>query len=329
MKRNKNLFWGLLIMIPMLISVFGCKKFLDRKPLTASLDDLNQGVLESQSLGLYNTLKSYAGFSTLPWLDFNSIRDDDAQKGSSSTDGAEVNTEFDAFQYTKDDWAPNTFWNDHYYMINLANKELHYADSLKLEDPASLKNIGEAYFFRAYSYFELVKVYGDIPLIDFYYTSAAAGIKPKSAAADIYALIDKDLAKATAYLPLNWEAADGTNRYPGRVTSGSANALWAQTHLFRSDWAAVIGLCNTVINSGQYSLATKFADIWKDGLNGAGKNGVESIFEMQANVGKNGTDYNGVQWGTCQNVRQGGAGIEWNLGWGWNTPTKNLVDAWD
>lgn len=328
MKRYKNLFWGLL-MIPLLITAVGCKKFLDRKPLTATLDDLNQGLLESQSLGLYNTLRSYAGFSTLPWLDFHSIRDDDAQKGSSATDGAEVNTEFETFQYTKDDWATNTYWNDHYYMINLANKELHWADSLKLTDDASLRNVGEAYFFRAYSYFELAKAYGDVPLIDFYYTDAAQGIKAKSPVADIYALIDKDLQKASQYLPLNWEAADGTNRYPGRLTSGAANALWAQTYLFRSNWAMVASLCQLVINSGQYSLTPAFTDIWKDGLNGAGKNGPESIFEMQANVGKNGADYNGVQWGTCQNVRQGGAGVEWNLGWGWNTPTQNLVNAWD
>jgi hypothetical protein len=50
---------------------------------------------------------------------------------------------------------------------------------------------------------------------------------------------------------------------------------------------------------------------------------------MQANIGANGTDYNGVQWGTSQNVRQGGATGDWNLGWGWNAPTDNLVTAWD
>ena len=326
MKKYKNLFW-VLILTPMLISVLGCKKFLDRKPLTATLDDLNQGVLESQSLGLYNTLRSYAGFSTLPWLDFHSIRDDDAQKGSSTTDGAEVTTEFETFQYTKDDWAPNTYWNDRFYMINLANKALYWADSLSATDPASIRNIGEAYFFRAYSYFDLVRTYGEVPLIDFYYTDPAEGIKPKSTVPEIYALIDADLEKASQYLPINWEVA-GNNIYPGRLTSGAAKTLWAQTFLFRQNWATVVGLCNEVIASGQYSLTTNFVDIWKDGLNGAGKNGPESIFEMQAWVGEGGTPWNGVQWGTCQNVRQGGASAEWNLGWGWNTPTQKLVDDW-
>ena len=71
-----------------------------------------------------------------------------------------------------------------------------------------------------------------------------------------------------------------------------------------------------------------FKDIWKDGVDGQGKNGPESIFEMQATVGKNGTNNYGVQWGTSQNVRQGGASLDWNLGWGWNTPTQKLVDDW-
>jgi starch-binding outer membrane protein, SusD/RagB family len=328
MKRIKNAILLILVAAPVLVLVSGCKKFLDRKPLTATFDDLHEGTLETQVFGLYSTLRGYAGFSTLPWLDFNSIRDDDAQKGSSLTDGAEINTEFETFQYTKDDWATDTYWNDHFYMIGLTNKILHDADSLKVTDEASLRNIGEACFFRAYSYFELVKAYGDVPLLNFYSSNAADNIKPKSPAAAIYAQIDSDLNVAVQYLPLNWEEG-GTNRYPGRLTSGAARTLWAQTYLQRKSWAEVVALCQQVIASGQYSLTPDFKDIWKDGLNGAGKNGPESIFEMQATIGANGTNYYGVQWGTCQNIRQGGASSDWNLGWGWNQPTKVLVDAWD
>jgi hypothetical protein len=311
----------------MFVTVSGCKKFLDRKPLTATLEDINQGTLEAQSFGLYNTLTNYAGFSTLPWLDFHSIRDDDAQKGSSLTDGAEVNTEFETFQYSKDDWAPNTYWNDRYAMIGQANKLIYFADSLHLTDPASLRNVGEACFFRAYSFFELAKTYGDVPLINFYYTIPSAGIKPKSAVSAIYAQIDADLAKAAAYLPVNWEVG-GSNIYPGRLTKGAANTLWAQSYLFRQQWGNVVALCTQVENSGQYALMANFPDIWKDGLNGAGKNGKESIWEEQSYVGPNQTPWKGTQFGTSQNVRQGGASNAWNLGWGWNTPTQKLETDW-
>ncbi|MES2776380.1 MAG: RagB/SusD family nutrient uptake outer membrane protein [Bacteroidota bacterium] len=328
MKKIRNKTLGLLALLPLVVTFWGCEKFLDRKPLTATLDDLNQGILESQSFGLYNTLRTNAGFSTLPWLDFHSIRDDDAQKGSSATDGAEITTEFEMFQYSKDDWAPNTYWNDHYNMINLANKEVFFADSLKATDPTSLRNVGEALFFRAYSNFELVKTYGDVPLINFYFVKATDGIKPKSPAADIYAQIDKDLTLASQYLPANW-VVGSADIYPGRLTRGAANTLWAQTYLYRQNWAKVVALCNQVIASGQYSLLASFPDVWKDGLNGAGKNSKESIFEMQCDVGPNGTPNNGENYGTSQNVRQGGATNVWNLGWGWNVPTQKLETAWD
>ena len=181
----------------MLITVFGCKKFLDRKPLIATLDDLHQGTLEGESFGLYYTLKTYAGFSVLPWLDFHSIRDDDAEKGSSQTDGAEINAEFENFNYSKDDWAPNTYWNDHYTMINLANKEVADAKDLNVTDEASLRNVGEACFFRAYSYFELVKTYGEVPLVNFRVSKPSDAIRPKSSVDSIYAFIDSNLQVAS------------------------------------------------------------------------------------------------------------------------------------
>src|SRR4030095_4257924 len=238
MKRNKKVFLYMFLLGGILVWITGCKEFLDRKPLSPTLTDYGS-VLDGQAVGMYSILNSWAGFNTLPWLDFNSIRDDDAQKGSSTTDGAEINTEFEIFQYTKDDWATNTYWDDHFYMINLANKELFYADSLHATDEASRRNIGEACFFRAYSYFDLVKAYGEVPLIDFYYTDPAQGILPKSPVAAIYDLIDRDLDTASQYLPLNWEVA-GVNQYPGRLTIGAANTLWAQTYIFRKNWAKVI-----------------------------------------------------------------------------------------
>src|SRR5688500_6467109 len=107
MKKNIILACTILLTVPVLITIGGCKKFLDRKPLTATLEDLNHGALEGQVLGMYSYLRNSTGFSTLPWVDFHSIRDDDAQKGSDANDGREIVAEFDTYQYSKDDWAPN------------------------------------------------------------------------------------------------------------------------------------------------------------------------------------------------------------------------------
>ena len=326
MKRNKILIWSLLLAIPVLITIVSCRKFLDRKPLTATLEDLNQGALEGRVLGMYTNLRNLAGFSVLPWIDFHSIRDDDAQKGSDANDGAEINAEFETYQYSKDDWAPNTYWNDHYTMINLANEAINAADSLKVSDPASIRNVGEACFFRAYSYFELVKAYGDVPLINFPIRNPAQGIQPKVAAATIYSFIDSNLQVAAQNLPL--ESAAYGEGFKGRLTRGAANTLWAQTYLFRKDWGRVVALCKEVIASNKYSLEPDFSNIWRE----EGENGRESIFEMQAFVApgaaNNSALNNGTHWGTSQQVRRNGAPIEWNLGWGWNVPTDKLVNDW-
>jgi len=333
MKQSTKIF-GMIASGLLIVASFSCKKFLDRKPLQATLQDVQaaQGTLEAQSLGLYYTLRTYAGFSSLPWIDMHSIRGDDAAKGSDANDGKEVIAEFETFQYTKDDWATDTYWNDHYTMINLANAEIHIGDSLKLTDPATLRELGEAHFFRAYSFFELVKAYGQVPLINYYFVNPADGIRPKSSIDSLYAQIDADLDTASRYLPLS--ASEYGSNYAGRLTQGAANTLWAQTHLFRKNWDKVKSLCNTVINSGQYSLLPNFYDVWKDGVFGQGKNSSESIFEMNAYAGVNaqsiGSQNQGQDgWGTAQQVRKDGAPVEWNLGWGWNVPTDTLVAMWD
>ena len=324
MKRLKNIHWQIVTAVILFGTLAGCKKFLDRKPLQGTLDDFG---VEQQVMGLYSIARSYAGFNTLPWIDFHSIRDDDAQKGSDESDGREIVAEFETFQYTKDDWATNTYWNDHYYMINRCNSIIKTAADANLTDELSRRNVGEAKFFRAYSYFNLVRAYGSVPLFDTYTESPKNAIKPKAKVEDIYALIDKDLQDAVVVLPLNWRAGS-SNNFPGRLTSGAANTLWAQTYMFRSNWGMALGKCNAVITSNEYSLQP-FEQIFKDGLGGAGKNGPESIFEIQAFIGPGGSPEFYSFWGTSQNVRQGGAGPEWNLGWGWNTPTDKLETDWD
>jgi len=321
--------FGTLLVTALVIG--GCQKFLDRKPLTATLEDLNQGGLEGQIYGLYGAIRNgdVAGqaFGGIPWLGINGFRSEDAEKGSSASDGADWGVIYDQFQYVKDHWSNTIYWDQHYVLIGQANTAIQIADSLGLHDPASKTNRGEAYFFRAYAYLDLVRTFGQVPKIDYRVYSAIDAQKPKAPESEIYALIDKDLDSAIAYLPLNWNNASGTSRFPGRLTRGAAQALKARALMHRAisnispNWSGALSLCQSVISSNQYTLTPSFAKIWTN----EGENNFESIFEIQASIGANGADSYTSWYAIAQGVRGSG---DWDLGWGWNTPTETLVNAW-
>lgn len=319
MNNRKRILWSMLLLLPLLAVVAGCSKFLERKPLTATLDDLNQGGLEGQIYGLYGAIRNGdvagQGFGGIPWLAMNNFRSDDSEKGSSPSDGADWGVIYDEFTYVKDHWSSNTYWDQHYVLIGLANTAIQFADSLQLNDAPSKINVAEAKFFRAFAYFDMVRAFGEVPKIDFRIYNPSDGKKAKATIPELYALIDADLQEAETNLPATWAAKN-----IGRLTSGAAKALHAKTQLYRKNWATALTLNEQVISSNLYSLTADFTKIFID----AGENNSESIFEIQAYVGPNGADNYYSWYAIAQGVRGSG---EWDLGWGWNAPTQNLVDA--
>ncbi len=313
----------------MMASLQSCEKFLDKKPLQATLDDIGQGGLEGLVFGLYGGLRNPdvggAAWGHIPWMAIHSFRDDDFIKGSSEADGADWAVIYDQFQYSKDHWSTNIYYERKYLMINLANTVLYTADSLGLTDPPSLVNVAEAKFIRALSYFDLVRTYGQVRKVTVPIRNAnQVNSMPKSPVAEIYALIDEDLTYAAQYLPLNWNTATGSSQYPGRLTVGAAKTLHAKTLLYRQQWGQALNLLESVINSAQYSLEPNLSRVFQT----IGENGPESIFEIQAYKGPGGVPDFYSFYATCQGVR-GSDASGWNMGWGWNTPTVNLVNAFE
>ncbi len=319
MKNFKSTFFALLLALPFLFMMSGCKKFLDRKPLEATLGDLNQGGIEAEVFGLYSNLRNSAGFTTIPWLGVHDFRSDDSEKGSDAADGAEWVAPFDNYQYVKDLWATNTYWDDHMTLVTLANSAIQKADSLHLTDASTTKNVAEARLLRAYTYFDMVRTFGEVPIHDKKIYKSSDLCKQKSTVPQVYAFIEADLQFAASNLPTTWGS-----KYPGRLTSGAALALLAKTYLYRQQWAQALGVCQQIINGGQYSLNSSYYGIFKD----AGENSGESIFEIQAYVSPNGAIDQGCGFATTQGVRAA-TSTGWNLGWGWNTPTDNLVNAFE
>lgn len=325
MNKIKRTLWGLALLVP-IIALSGCKKFLDRKPLELTLDDIPGGGLDGQAIGLYGALRNSAsepyvgdGFQSIPWLGMQSFRSDD-QEIVSDAGAAGWNEVYDKYNYTKDDWGAGVYWDKHYVFIGLCNDALDLADSLQLTDEQAMINRAEIRWFRAFAYFDLVRNFGEVPIITFRIKTPTDAQVAKSSVVDVYALINEDLAFAEQYLPVSWDDP----KLIGRLTQGSGRTLRAKTLLYQQQWAQVLALTETVINSAQYQLFKPYWALWKT----ANENSVESIFEIQAYQSA-GSAINYWSWfGTSQGVR-GSDADGWNLGWGWNTPTQALVNAYE
>ncbi|MCW3161039.1 RagB/SusD family nutrient uptake outer membrane protein [Chryseobacterium oryctis] len=295
--------------------------YLDTKPTEQiAIEDLlneynnNEGA-ESFVTAIYSKYLDW-NISSFAWIGVSSITSDDADKGSSPGDSGSDKDVLDALTFSSTTPSFQDVWEGHYQAINRANQALKYIPLLDKAD-ASLKNrlLGEAKFLRAFSYFILVRSYGDLPLVDKVFENTEddrAMVFTRRSKADIYAFIEKDLQEAIDALP-DKSAYSGNNI--GRASKGAANALLAKVFLYEKKWQQVVDKCDQVVG---YSLTPNFQDIYKI----SGENNSESIFEIQ---GKGGPGQPGIQqYSQVQGAR--GAG---GWGWGFNTPSQSLVDAFN
>lgn len=319
MKKLNNISIRFSVFVVLLAMIAtGCKKdWLDRKPLgQLTEEDLDPGSLEGQVFAIYGGGLRHEGISGLPYVSVHNMRADDADKGSAPGDGEDAANIFDRFQYVTDFWLINSYWTGQYNLINLSNNVIAAADSIESPTPLTMTNVGEAKFFRAFAYFNLVRSFGEVPKIDFRINDPSEAIVAKSPIAEIYQLIDADLEEAVASLPPTWES-----QFTGRVTKGAALALQAKTFLAREMWSRALVSAEMVINSQVYDLSTPYNQIFRESQ----ENGKESVFEIQAHYTQSNKEV-GITYASRQGVR--GAG-DWNLGWGWNVPNQKMADAFE
>lgn len=301
-----------------------CSDMLDQKPQGEwNKEDQVGSSFEGQVFPLYGKLRSFNVTSGTPPLLIHNVRSEDVEKGSTMSDGAEHGKMFDEFEYSPSNGLIQGYWTGNYEIVHAANTLLadleEYAEKNGELGKSDEVVKGEAQFMRAFAYFNLVRAFGEVPLVDFKLDQAEDANVPKAKIEEIYALIDKDLSYASEVLPLQWD-----KMYIGRLTSGAAKALHARTYMMRGEWQPMYDLSKEVINSGVYNLNTQFDQIFREG----GENSSESVFEIQCTATESQPESGdiGSQYVQVQSVR--GAG-EWNLGWGWHTPTQNLADAFE
>ena len=234
--------------------VSACSDLLDQQPQGEWVqgDEGAGGSFQSDVFTLYAKIRGFNVTSGTTALAIHCFRSEDAEKGSTASDGASHGRMFDDFEYITTNGLIAGYWTANYDIIILANKIIDdIAQAEKEEGTLSdgdLINKSEAHFFRAFAFFNLVRAFGEIPKIDFKINNAEDANIPKSSTNEIYALIDKDLTTAEGHLPEQWSPV-----YIGRLTWGAARALHAKTYMQRNDWNNMYAASTDIIKSGLYS----------------------------------------------------------------------------
>jgi hypothetical protein len=312
-RNMKTIYFKFFFPVVILLLISCGDDFLDKKPLgkltTANFFETEDHAILATN-ALYEHMRSWE-VHVFSYIGMTDIVSDDADKGSFANDAAFLG-EIDDFTFNASNLAPLTVWQGYYQGIFRANNAIENIPPIDMNNALRDRLVAECKFFRAYFYLNLVRWFGDIPLIT-HPLDPSEFSQQRAPVADIYAQIEQDLTDASAVLP---EKSQYSSADLGRVTKGSARGLLARAHLAQGDFANTEKYALEVINSGQYALYPSYLQLFQL----AGEHSSESVFEIGSTTGRiNSSQYNQVQ----------GARGTPNLGWGFNRPSNNLVSSYE
>jgi hypothetical protein len=261
---------------------------------------------------MYGNLRGWTNTAFAP-IAVESMGSDEAEKGSTPGDAAFHNN-YDNFTHTATEGQTLDFWKGQYQNINFANQILDNVPGITMDEALKSRILAEAKFVRAYSYFRLVRAFGDVPLRLNVPVDATEYNVPRTAKAEVYAAIEKDLTEAAAVLPQSYGPAD-----IGSITKGAALGMQAKVSMYQKKWAEVLALTNQVMTMG-YDLFPNYEKLFRV----ENENNVESVFEIQATYLPGNCDASNSQYSQVQGVKGVRGG-----GWGFNVPTAELAAAYE
>jgi len=294
----------------------GCEdQLLDKEP-RGELTQASFFKTEDHAVQATNaTYEVMRGFNvhTMQWLGMTEMASDNASKGSTPFDGAFL-IDLEEFSYDASNGAFGATWSGYYQGIYRANLAIKNIPDIDMDTGKRARLVGENKFLRAYYYFFLVRAFGGVPLLTEPIEPDEIR-QPRASADSVYAQIVRDLQDAADKLPLKSEYPESEL---GRATQGAAQGLLAKVYMFRHNYEDAQDMAESVITSNEYSLYPDYDGIFQP----EGENSSESLFEVQAVSNSEGLG------GTPYSVVQGVRGTP-NLGWGFNHPTQDLMQAYE
>lgn len=266
-----------------LIFISSCSDFLEEDPNFITEDTFYQ--TEQDAIlavnGIYETLGggfSNRGFSGVYFNNYwtaTALASDEGKPGP-------LNTDANYLQLANYSVGPtNTviadMWSDFYISINAANLAIDNIPSINMDSALKDRLLGEAHFLRGLFYFELVRLYGDVPLQLHATTSfTTESYLARTPSTEIYNQIISDLTVAESSLPDGYVGAD-----KGRPTLWSAKGYLAKVALTHGDWTTAVSKTEDIM-AGPFSL---WAD-YKEAFLIPNNNGKETVFSINFDKGE-------------------------------------------
>ena len=241
---------------------------------------------------------------------FGDVASDDAEKGGDPGDQADIGL-IDQFNITPINGNLEYQWAILYEGITRANIVLAKVPAIEMDATLKERILAEAKALRAFYYFNLVIIFGDVPLVTTPLNADQLQVTQSPVATIYETLIEPDLVDAASHLPPSYSGGD-----IGRVTSGAANAMLAKAYLFQKKWDQAASAAELVINSGLYSLMP----VYSQNFNANFENNAESVFEIQHLTQQD--PFTGNQLNQWFAPRVDG-------GYGFNAPTQSFVNEFE
>ncbi len=327
MKKINIKILSLFVLIIMLSS---CKKWIDYNPH----DDYRITELDYlKSESDYRTM-AISVYTPIQWLNqlvpVGDIASDNSVTGGENASDVLPLQQIDDFTHTAVNSTLTELWSAAYEGINRANYMHQYkaknlaGETINFAGKDAL--YGEVYFLRAYYYFSLVKLFGDVPL----FTNKRLSLSDsktlqRSTKADVYKQIELDLTNAISVLP-------AIQVQKGKITKYAAQALLGKVYLYQNKFDASAAMLENVINANAFSLVSNFGSLFLE----SGENGTESIFEIQYSNNSPYYNWGGVTRGQGNHSVQqcgirglnGTSTMPYAAGWSTNLPAQNLAAAY-
>ena len=298
-----------------------CSDYVDYDPvenyeIVADVYFQSQDDYEAAVVGVYDPLQ----WMYMTTLIGDIASDNSLSGGESATDVIGVQ-EIDQMTHNPNNDNLTSIWKFLYEGVNRANYLEENKEKLEFEGKSAL--YGEVYFLRAAYYFDLVRMFGDVPLfIDKRLDASASGTLERTPKAEVYAQIEADLQAAIAVLP-------NSNSQKGRATKPAAYALLGKVLLYQEKFPQAASAFDNII--GFYSLVNDYQSQFLK----TGENGAESVFEVQFSNESNWYDWGFVpqgsegNFGVIHNGPRAYSGPAFASGWSFNVPTQKLVDSYE